>query len=596
MRRLGRGIAIALASLGAVMALGAGDAQEAPSCGGKEPTVVGTEAGDRLRGTEGRDLIWGGPGNDVILGLDGHDVICGGPGDDLIVGGLGVDLVYGETGDDTIHGGLGSDDLRGGRGDDTIYSERGNDGIRGGPGNDRLYGGHGDDQILGGAGQDFIHGGLGIDFLKGGRGNDTIDGGYGWDVMDGGPGEDTASFASAARSKRRGGGVRVSLRTGRATGDGRDRLRRFQQVVGSAFDDVLIGGRRRAGLYGGPGRDTLIGGGRNELHGGSGSDRCRGAPRRSRTGCGRQRMPKAPVHIHFDTDVPDPGAAGVLVATGRRNDDVSLAFDPEAGLLSIVAGSGIAIHGNCRRPGTALSEAVCPVGEAPRWVTVDLGPGNDRFRGIGSLRGAGEVRVAGGRGDDLLRGGDEDSLLEGGPGSDRIHGGGGQDALVAGHPGGPNFLYGGPGGNLLAAGPPCAGGRVVGGSGPDNVSFAELPIQRGTLDASLRRGNAYVRGVRGCRPVRFAGEIENLEGSFGSDILEGDAGPNNLLGQPGRDRFFSGGGEDTIDARDGERDLIIDCGRGSSSGRALTDAFDPPTRRCATRTNGSPVPGLGHTR
>jgi Ca2+-binding RTX toxin-like protein len=238
-------------------------------------------------------------------------------------------------------------------------------------------------------------------------------------------------------------------------------------------------------------------------------------------------------------------------------------------------------------------EAVCLPPSPLRWLTVDLGPGDDRFRAIGSLREIGDLRVAGGPGDDVLRSGGEDSLLEGDSGADRLIGGGGSDALVGGRSGGPDFLYGGPGGNLLAAGPPCEGGRIVGGSGSDNVSFAELPIQRGVLVASLRRGIAYVKGVRDCRPVRISRSIENLEGSFGADILIGDGRANNMLGQPGADRFYGGGGADIIDARDGGRDIHIQCGApGRRSGRALVDRSDPAPSHCESRTIGLPIPGL----
>jgi len=221
------------------------------------------------------------------------------------------------------------------------------------------------------------------------------------------------------------------------------------------------------------------------------------------------------------------------------------------------------------------------------------GRGDDRFRVIGSLRGVGEVRVAGGPGDDVLRGGGEDSLLEGGLGADRLYGGAGSDALIAGRAGGPNFLHGGPGGSLLAAGPPCAGGRIVGGSGSDNVSFAELPIQPGVLVASLRRGIAYVEGVRDCNPVRIARSVENLEGSFGPDVLVGDRRANNILGQPGADRIYGGGGDDFIDARDGGRDAQIQCGaRGSGRGLAMIDRGDPAPRNCGRVQVGKPIPGL----
>jgi hypothetical protein len=96
-----------------------------------------------------------------------------------------------------------------------------------------------------------------------------------------------------------------------------------------------------------------------------------------------------------------------------------------------------------------------------------------------------------------------------------------------------------------------------------------------------------------------------MEGSFDWDVLIGDARPNAMLGQPGADRFYGGGGDDVIDARDGTKDFSIQCGRGTaaksgrpvrgtSSGRALTDPFDPGTALCAITKHGHPVDGLGN--
>ena len=76
-----------------------------------------------------------------------------------------------------------------------------------------------------------------------------------------------------------------------------------------------------------------------------------------------------------------------------------------------------------------------------------------------------------------------------------------------------------------------------------------------------------------------------------------------MLGQPGVDSFFGRGGDDVIDARDGVRDKSIQCGpgkppapgkpaHGKSTGRALTDPFDPTPVKCAIQKNGHPIPGL----
>jgi Ca2+-binding RTX toxin-like protein len=103
-----------------------------------------------------------------------------------------------------------------------------------------------------------------------------------------------------------------------------------------------------------------------------------------------------------------------------------------------------------------------------------------------------------------------------------------------------------------------------------------------------------------------------MEGSFDNDVLIGDSRKNSILGQPGEDRIYGGGGEDTLDARDGVRDEVIQCspghpvlkgsalqGRrplrngGPRSGHAFIDSFDPSPIACAETTEGHPVPGLG---
>jgi hypothetical protein len=96
-----------------------------------------------------------------------------------------------------------------------------------------------------------------------------------------------------------------------------------------------------------------------------------------------------------------------------------------------------------------------------------------------------------------------------------------------------------------------------------------------------------------------------MEGSFDQDVLIGDKRPNAILGQPGPDSFYGGGGDDVIDARDGTRDVSIQCGgggpqrpgrpiRGVAEGRALTDPFDPGSALCEFTKHGHPVDGLGN--
>jgi len=237
-------------------------------------------------------------------------------------------------------------------------------------------------------------------------------------------------------------------------------------------------------------------------------------------------------------------------------------------------------------------------------MMADLGPGNDSLRVEGSLAAVESVRISGGEGDDTIHGGPEDDLIESGPGSDHLYGEGGADGLIGGLPG-PTYLYGGAEGDLLAAGGGCAGGALVGGPGRDDASFAETQAHPGILYVSLAAHSAWINVVKGCRHVHLSPTDEDIEGSFDYDVLIGDSGANAMLGQPGVDRFYGRGGEDTIDARDGVRDEVIQCGvgkapkpgkpvRGTPSGRALTDSFDPPPILCADVVHGTPVAGLNN--
>ncbi len=560
-------LTVAFASIGAGPT-GAPEIKE-PRCHGRRPTIIGTDGNDVLRGTPGRDVIWGGPGDDEIFGSLGNDLICGGAGEDL------------------IHGG------------------RGDDYLDGGPGTDRVMGDLGDDTVLGGPGDyDEVAGGLGIDTLSGGPGNyDLVHGDYGYDRMDGGAGiGDIASFATDVGAGKD-GGVRVSLPEHRARGDGHDRLYRFESIEGSAFDDTLIGDKNSNVIDGGPGDDTIIGGGgHDEINGGQGSDACKGAKGRT-VSCGKEKPLKASAYAEFDAT--GGGGGGVQVIGLGGTDDFTLRFEASADALGIGAKKGIAIGPGCVRIGP--DQVSCPFGGPARWLTADLGPGNDRLTVKGSLAAIANVRLAGGLGNDVIRGGSEDDLIEAGFGSDRLYGGGGSDGLIGSIPG-PTFLYGGKDGDLLAAGGGCAGGALVGGPGRDDASFAETQAHPGLLHVSFPLHKAWIDAIPNCRPVRLSSSDEDMEGSFDNDVLVGNGRANSILGQPGVDRIYGGGGADTIDARDGVRDEVIQCspnpptvhappirGRQGRSGHAFIDPFDPHPLGCAEVSVGQPVAGLGKT-
>jgi len=572
---------VGLVALGAVFALGAAapSAEDDPRCRGRIPTIMGSDENDRLQGSDSRDVIFAGEGDDEIHASLGNDLVCGGPGADLVRGGRG---------NDTVDGGAGS--------------------------GDRVVGDLGDDHLMGGPGEhDEVAGSLGIDTITGGAGDfDLVHGDYGYDRMDGGPGQgDVASFATKVAGGK-GDGVWASLKQHRARGDGHDRLFRFEDLEGSAFRDTLIGSRAANTIDGGPGDDTLRGaGGPDTLRGGQGKDGCQGAKGRT-TSCGKERAPKASAYIEIHRPPGHPGGGLTIVGGGGR-DDIVIAFDEASSTFGISAGEGMAIGPGCER--IAPTQVSCAADPA-RWVMADLGPGNDSLRVEGSLEGAQNVRLAGGFGNDTIHAGPEDDLVEAGPGADRLYGGDGADGLIGGLPG-PTFLYGEGNGDLLAAGGGCAGGAIVGGDGRDDASFAETQAHPGLLIISFPQDKAWIDVLmkKGCKPVRLDDTNEDMEGSFDYDVLIGDSGKNALLGQPGRDELYGNGGDDIIDARDGVRDFVIQCGRGTyvypprkpkgpppepilrgtPAGRALTDSFDPPVDLCADHVFGAPVKGLNNS-
>jgi len=90
-----------------------------PLCKGKNATIVGSTAADKLTGSPFADVIVGLTGKDRIAGGKGKDLICGGEGKDKLNGGKGKDRLFGGAGKDKLVGGKGKDKCVGGKGADT---------------------------------------------------------------------------------------------------------------------------------------------------------------------------------------------------------------------------------------------------------------------------------------------------------------------------------------------------------------------------------------------------------------------------------------------------------------------------------------------
>ncbi|HEU4968262.1 calcium-binding protein [Sphingomonas sp.] len=215
--------------------------------------AIGSAQNDILIGSAGGNRLDGGGGADYLIGLAGNDVLAGGAGTaNTLQGGAGDDIYVIQVAGDSIVESAGE-------GIDTVQTDFASYSLRANVEN-LTYTGAADFSGLGNALANTI---------TGGAGNDRLLGFAGDNVLNGASGTDTADYSGAAA------GVTANLASGVA-GDngygGRDTLVAIEQILGSAFNDTLIGNVDANRLEGGAGSDYLIGlGGDDRLIGGAGA-------------------------------------------------------------------------------------------------------------------------------------------------------------------------------------------------------------------------------------------------------------------------------------------------------------------------------------
>ena len=412
-----------------------------------------------LTGSNMADILAGDSRDNTIMGMGGDDKIYGGPGggDDILNGGGGDDMLFGGHGDDDLHGGGGDDMLVGGPGNDTYY---------GGLGSDMIYAMSDDTGTISGVAEEDnertadvneMEDAMGdmdtlsyarnktavtIDFqanltqfvsiesligtseddtLTGTDANpETIEGGDGADILVGGSGVgDTVSYANSDRRVSIDiSGDPDSASGGHAQGD---TISGFENITGSAHDDILTGDDVEAGnvlrglagddeLIGGAGSDTLEGGpGADELDGGTNATEAAveddgGADSDSDTLSYASSM--AAVHANLATNTYSGGdAEGDEIKVDREAYDHDM--DDETDPLDVSTFENLtgSMH-NDRLTGDH------------RTNTIMGGDGDDTISGGGAFDA-----LHGGKGDDSIKGDGGSDHLIGGPGADRLDGG-----------------------------------------------------------------------------------------------------------------------------------------------------------------------------
>jgi len=380
------------------------------------------------------------------------------------------------------------------------------------------------DYVLAGAGDDTVYAGLGNDTVLGETGNDTLSGGSGADYLDGGSGANWAYFNDASATT----GVTVNLATGHGYGGFAqgDTYLNIQNVLGSAFDDVLIGNPNNNSLLGNAGNDTLIGGaGNNYLDGGAGADT---ADYSSAT---------AALTIALDGS---GNAASVINGQGGTDQLTSIenliggsAGDVFTGNAAdnILQGSG----GNDTLDGGAGAD-VLDGGIGSNWasyqssiagISADLGtPANnsgdavgDNYINIQNLLGSNQG--------DTLAGDANVNILDGAGGNDILYGNG-NDTLIGG------------------AGADSLVGQVA------TVNWASYQTSATGVVANLGNAASNTGDAAGDTYTN----IQNLLGSNFDDMLYGDAADNTIIGGAGNDTLDGGGGTDVLDGGSGTADMV----------------------------------------
>lgn len=415
-----------------------------------------------INGTAGADVLVGTAGVDVINGLDGDDVITGAGDNDTIDGGAGTDTAVfgGPVSGYTITTSGGTTTVTGPDGTDTLTNvERlrfsdatlivgagGGQYFEGTAGADTFNGTVFNDHMVGGAGDDTLNGGDGDDRLVGGAGNDTLDGGAGHDVAD---------YSGAAS------GVTVRLDRNQASNDGDggvDVLTGIEEVVGSAFNDVIFGDAGANVLRGGAGYDVILGldgddiihggaGSTNELYGGRGNDtyviESTGDTIVELAGEGvdtvltalnRLRLAENVEHLTYTgtgnfegqgSEGANTIRGGVLrdVLMGRGGDDILYGGAGETNELYGGLGNDYYVLHVADTVVENAGEGIDTVDARINTYTLAANVENLLFGGTGNFNGTGNVLnnlIIGGAGDDILRGGGGDDRIDGGLGQDEV--------------------------------------------------------------------------------------------------------------------------------------------------------------------------------
>jgi Ca2+-binding RTX toxin-like protein len=547
---------------------------------------TGFATADNLMGTPSKDVIDGGDGNDTISGRGGNDSLDGGLGNDSIViraeattlsgsysGGVGQDVL--QVNVDCRVNGIGTLDLSGGgtysiADFETIFlvgiNSRTNN-IKGGASLELLYGGNLSDTLDGGVGNDTLFGLGGNDLLLSSAGADSLSGGSGNDTIQ----YDTNTVA-----------ISIDMQAQTASGGNAagDRFNGIEVVIGSIYDDTILGTSTGEAFFGGNGNDTLEGrGGNDTLQGGAGFDRM----------VGGANDDTYYVDSAFDTLVELAAEGNDTVFTGVNYTLAAGVIIETLAAANAASTTAISLTGN-----EANTQFLGTAGDD----TLNGGTGSDTLYGFAGndyyyVEGGNDVVVEGiGAGIDvvftqgsvnlafsseietlaafnaastiaIVLGGNEfnnqilasagNDELRGDAGNDTLYGYGGTDTLIGGV--GIDVMLGGSGNDIYYVDNIGDIVTETTGSGTDTVfTTVSFTITLGTEIEVIAAGNAASTTGLSLTGNELANQ---LLGTAGGDTLVGGSGADTLYGFSGNDFYYVDSASDVIiEAVGGGTDVI----------------------------------------
>ncbi|MBK9445275.1 MAG: calcium-binding protein [Betaproteobacteria bacterium] len=469
----------------------------------------------------------GGDGNDTLLNIEG---VRGSVYNDTLIGSAGSDYLQGMAGNDTLNGGLGFDRADydkatagvnvtlGGLSNGTatiVASATGNTSV----GIDTLTSIEG---VRGSSFADSLTGSSDAvdEFFEGREGNDTINGMGGLDQV--------IYLASRA-------GVTVNLALGTATGDasvGSDTLSNIENVMGSTFNDSILGNASGNALYAQEGNDTVDGGAGNDwITGAEGNDSLSGSDGVDylNGGLGNDTLLGG-----AGTDTLNAGVGVEIVDGGTESDTLEVMGDfahytrsrPNGTDTVLVNINGTGENITLRNiENVQFADGLKTIGQV--WEDVaSLNP--DSITGT-----AGADNLSGLTGNDTLVGLAGSDTLDGGTGTDSLVGGADNDTYVVDIAADVITEIAAEGTDQVNVAFTAAGTYVL-GANVENASITNATAGvnvTGNNEANLITGNA-------------AGNI--LTGLIGNDTLDGGLGSDTLIGGADDDTYVVNAATDVI--------------------------------------------------